>query len=66
MIIWTIYKFPWDYPTKFVARQFINEIPNRIPLTASTYKRLIAIMPPGMIRIPRDPNDDPKIIECWI
>ena len=66
MIIWTIYKHPKDFPRKFVARQFINEVPNRIPLIADTYEKLIRIIPPGMIRIPRDPDDDPKIVECWI
>lgn len=66
MILWTIYKYPKDFPKDYVARQFIVDQPTEITLVADTYKRIIALIPPGMIRIPRSPFDDPVIVETWI
>lgn len=66
MILWTIYKHPLDYPKDYVARQFILDQPTQITFIADTYKRIIAKIPPGMIRIARSPFDDPVIVETWI
>jgi hypothetical protein len=66
MILWTIYKYPKDYPNDYVARQFILDQPTQITFIENTYERLIRKLPPGMIRIPRDKTDDPVIVETWI
>lgn len=66
MILWTIYKHPRDHPKSYVARQFILDEPTQVTFIADTYEKLIRKIPPGMIRMPRSPFDDPVIIETWI
>lgn len=66
MIIWTIYKHPSDYPGKYVARQFLYGEPGAIFLVADTLKQIRAKIPPEMLKLPRDINDDPVIVESYI
>jgi hypothetical protein len=67
--LWTICKNPADYPNKFTARQFIIK-PNKIIITHNlivedTLEEIRQHMQ-GLVRIPRDINDDPVIVEIWI
>jgi len=67
--LWTIYDRPTDYPDSFVARRFELDQPTGDIFIAATLAKLRAIL---ALRcavshcIPRDPNDDPKIVEVWI
>jgi hypothetical protein len=68
--IWTIYDSPSDYPGQFVARCFISDAigvtPTGVALFAGTLGAVRAMLPPGLHRIPRYEQDDPKIVEVWL
>lgn len=69
--IWTVYDHPSDMPEWFVARRSIVE-PGSVTKTdehmRSEYLDEIRrmLMNKGLTCIPRDPNDEPHIVECWI
>ena len=69
--IWTIYDKPKDYPNNFVARkEIISEgkrrwadefmVSNKLENIQDYMKRQF------LFRIPRNEDDDPKIVECWL
>jgi hypothetical protein len=65
--LWTIYKHPLDYPQSYVARLFEGERPTGSIVVAPT----LALLRDQMIamwltRIPRQPADDPVIVEVWV
>jgi hypothetical protein len=64
--LWTVYENPRDYPGKFVARLFLNDEPTQIHHVAATLWQLLEMIPENLVRIPRDPQDDPCILEVWI
>jgi len=67
--IWTVYESPLDYPERFVARRWtINPAPSPTDdvIVADDMSSLQAMMPPGMVRMPRQPGDDPVIVETWV
>lgn len=66
LFIWTIYKHPSDYPDKFVARCFNFNRPTTAVYTADTLEEIRRLIPQGLFRLERDPNDDPVIVEVWI
>jgi hypothetical protein len=68
--MWTIYQYPSDYPGDFVARkQVIGAgvvIQSDDMFTADTLDEIRKLLPRGLVRMMRHPNDDPKIIEVWM
>jgi hypothetical protein len=71
MEMWTIYDHPRDYPHCFVARRFLvyagASKPTDEIVTApdlEMVRRWCRFR--GLACIPRDPNDDPKIVETWL
>lgn len=70
MEIWTIYDHPLDYPESFVVRKSIvgvNTITHTAEMfTADTLDEVRALLPPGLYRITRYEQDDPKIVEVWL
>jgi hypothetical protein len=65
--IWTIYDHPRDFPNTFVARRFMYDRPTDRVITAPNVETLRSwFRQRGLCRIPRDPLDDPKIVECWL
>ena len=64
--IWTVYEKPSDYPTKYVARLFQNDKPTINAVFADTLDGVRKKIPPGLYCMPRDPKDDPKIMESWL
>lgn len=67
MPIITVYKNPTDYPDKYVARVFdVNKATN-LAAVADTYEGLLEAIPTGnMVRLERNPQDDPVIVETWV
>lgn len=63
--IYTVYENPTDYPGKFVVRKFVLDKPTDWVKVADTLPEARATMPLGLFGMPRDPSDDPKIIETW-
>lgn len=71
--LWTIYDHPTDVPEPFgfVVRRWlvatdVETAPDSEVKFAMTLEEARALVPPGLYRLDRDPNDDPKIVETWI
>lgn len=69
LCLWTIYEKPSDYPDLFVARMFVGDKPTALVLLGKTLdevREALSRAHPGMCCMPRDPRDDPKIVETWL
>jgi len=67
---WTIYDRPKDYPDQFVARCW-RISPGKLQptgdmFTGDTLDEVRALLPYGLVRVTRYPDDDPKIVETWL
>lgn len=62
----TVYKHPRDFPRDYVARLF--DMNKRTPyiLVKASLKEIHDSLPPGFTLMPRQPGDDPVIIEVWV
>jgi hypothetical protein len=72
--MWTLYENPRDFPGMFVLREWavtgnpdgeprplpgVFVAPRLEPLRAEMERR-------GLFRMPRNPDDEPQIVETWI
>lgn len=64
--IWTIYDHRGDFQGVFVARLSILDKPTTKTLMAGTLEGLRSQLPTGLTCLPRSPEDDPVIVECWL
>lgn len=68
--MWVVYAHPSDFPDEFVARRFTidggRECATDEILRAASLDALRRLAPPRLGRIPRNPSDDPVIVECWL
>jgi hypothetical protein len=68
--MWTVYRHPRDYPTKFVARMSLATHPEPTPtndmFVADSLDEVRALLPPGLYCLERLPEDDPVIVEVWL
>lgn len=64
--IWTVYDSPRDLPGQFVARLFILDRATAKVIKAPTLEALRKLLPPGLTCLPRNPQDDPVIVETWL
>lgn len=65
--IWTVYENPTDFPGKFVARLWDLDQPTDQIKVADTLREIRAeLMPLGLHRLERQPEDDPHILETWL
>ena len=70
-MIWTVYRYPNDYPGYWVMRAHeilpgIGVRPHSFCFVARTLNEIRTKVPPGTWRVGREPNDDPVIYENWI
>jgi len=61
-----VYKYPADYPGKYIARLWDINIPTNIIAIAESLETIREIKPLEMVILPRQTNDDPCIVETWI
>jgi hypothetical protein len=71
LALWTIYDHPTDFPNHYIARLFhVDKQGSRATATVVAADSLEALREPlrniGLTRLPRDPNDDPVIVETWL
>lgn len=72
LLIVVVYHSPSDYPGKFVARRHWAgaggevEVDPEPLIVADSLFEARGIIPDGMFRLNRDPNDEPQIVESWI
>lgn len=68
--IWIIYDHPSDFPDSFVARRWevrCVPVPTRDVLRADQLLTLqVYLATRGLVRFPRMPDDDPRIVEAWL
>ena len=76
--MWCVYEKPRDFPRCFVARRFVitQTAPTRaaalptsdvvVSRNLDDLREQLALRWPGLVRLARDPNDDPVIVETWI
>lgn len=68
--MWTVYERPTDYACGFVARRF--EVAGDVVPTAMTIKCLELepirekLARAGLVRLARNEDDEPQIVETWI
>ena len=68
--MWTIYRpTTSDLPGVWVVRRSVISggqiYADAECKTAETLEEARALLPPGLHRLPRRPDDDPVIEECW-
>jgi len=66
---YVIYKNPTDHPKKYVTRKWGIQPGGLEPLekvVCNTLKEARDIVPKGLVKVDRDPQDDPCIYEVWI
>lgn len=70
MSIYTVYERPRDYPNGFVVRRHVVRpgvsIPAQVVGTAPSLAAARNLIPSGLTRQPRDPKDEPQIVESWL
>jgi len=72
LTVWVIYDHPSDYPNSYVLRPQVLVRGQKEPValsqawTADTPDQLRRIIPPGLHRLDRQPDDHPQILETWI
>ncbi len=72
MSIWTIFKYPYDFPGKWVVRRSEILKDNQIRRTGDieTFDSLDQArkhgIPPGKMLFPRAPSDEAVIYESWL
>lgn len=66
--IWTVYDHPKDFPDCFVARRFNGKTsqPTDDIITGSLDIIRQSMELCALHRMPREPVDDPKIVEVWL
>ncbi|WP_454727860.1 MULTISPECIES: hypothetical protein [Cupriavidus] len=68
--MWTVYDRPAERPNAVIARRFtvagpvITEIGEVI--AGPTLEAVRAQLPPGLLRLPPGPGDEPSVVEVWI
>jgi len=61
-----IYKYPADYPNKYVARLWDGLISTSYVALSDTLEGVRAAIPLTMTCLERSPDDDPCIVEVWL
>ncbi len=62
-----IYNSPKDYPNKFVARLWdIHNKPTKYVIIKDDIESIRSIIPKTMVRLNRNTEDDPVIVETWL
>lgn len=67
--MWTVYRQPLDHPDHYVARMFVTlpaPVATHVAIVADTLEELRQALPAGLLRLERQPADEPQIVEVWI
>ena len=70
LVIWTVTTGTRDFGPRYVARPHKigrgSATPMAVYLVADSLDKLRAMLPPGLTRMSRDPEDQAVIVENWI
>ena len=68
--MWVVYERPKDYPTSYVVRRHAitsgGHYATPDHTIHATLEEARAAVPKWTVRLIRDPNDEPQIVECWV
>jgi hypothetical protein len=65
--IWTVYDHPKDFPNRFVARLWIGERATGNVIVEQNLNVLRdRLEGMGLVKLMRQPSDDPVILETWL
>lgn len=68
--IWTVYRNPSDMPGWYVVRRHVVDGQGARATSefasARTLEEVRTMLPLGLTRLPREPTDEPHIVECWL
>lgn len=64
--LWTIYEKPLDHAHGFIARRFESDAPTEDTLTGELEEIRTTLERAGLIKLTRDPAEEPQIVETWI
>lgn len=70
--MYVVFYHTTDYPNRFVVRKFILAPKVNRPLSTDwahvcdTYQEIEKHLPPGLVRFPREEEDEPTIVETWV
>lgn len=71
IVLWTVYAQPSDYPDDWIARKWLVGLggpplatDDAVAGDLENIRRFMEDM--GLACLPRDPSDDPTIVETWI
>lgn len=69
--MWTIYKHPKDYPDSYVARLWEADaggprMTASVVIASSLEFLREQMMDMGLVKLDRQPDDDPVIVEVWL
>lgn len=65
--MWAVYDRPRDFPTCYVARLWIGERPTEEVILATDVEDIrAALRARGLVKLMRQPEDHPKIMESWL
>lgn len=71
LAIWTVYDRPADFPNTFIARKYVihdggTSATEDVVVNPHLDSIRQVMRQMGLTCIQRNPEDDPKIVECWI
>jgi hypothetical protein len=68
--IWTIYRYPRDYPQGYVVRRSVTTAEgtkhDARAFRVASLEAARLVVPAGCVRMERHPDDDPVIVEVWL
>jgi hypothetical protein len=68
--LWTVYEKPLDHPEGFIARRFESGKGGATPTQDTLIGDLEAIrdtlLRAGLVKLAREPGDEPQIVETWV
>ncbi len=68
--LYVVYRNPSDFPGQYVVRRQTAGpgviLKDARPLAIGDLTQVRAALPTGLVRLERDPNDDPCIFEVWV
>jgi hypothetical protein len=65
--VWTVYDHPTDWPDYFVARRFeVDQPTGSLILNKALSELQQDLASRGLVRLERQPADDPVILETWL
>lgn len=68
---WVVYDHPKDFPDGYVARKWIvgddHEGPTDVAMWSDKLEEVRDFLENlGLVKLARDPSDEPQILESWI